>query len=220
MGLLEFFAGGGFAVPAAALQDRRAPALDSLVHHCHGFFIAGGGVGDELVECSADRRGIVAVDLDHGVADRLEFGRRGVGRLLLGHPIRLAVAVAVENRQDVGEFVVGDEVDRLPDLSFARFAIANEAIDAFVVIVVACGDSQPGCHRQTLAERSGGGIEKWEAFDRIGMAIDRRIVGPQRAQVVLVHRPPLAIDDDGPAQVGIGRVDDRHRVAFGQHQAI
>ena len=53
--------------------------------------------------------------------------------ILLGRDIvALAEFVAVEHGDDVREALVPDKIHRLPDLTLARFAVANNAIDDLV----------------------------------------------------------------------------------------
>src|SRR4030095_3362758 len=97
---------------------------------------------------------------------------------------------AVEDRQDVGEFVVRDEVNRFPDLTLARLTIAHDAVDTLVQIILARCNSQAGGDRKTLAKRPGRGIEEWKAFHRIRMTIDHRVVGSECHEIIFGHRAP------------------------------
>src|SRR5207253_2697075 len=134
-GLLEGVALGGLAVPAAALDGGAAPALDGLGDDGEGLAPDVGGTLVELVEDLLDLSGGVAVDDADIEAVGLEFGLDALLGLLGGDAVGLAVLVAVENGEDVGELAVHDEVEGLGDLAFAGFAVADDAVDAPIDLV-------------------------------------------------------------------------------------
>ena len=89
----------------------------------------------------------MAVDGPDVAAEGLELGRQRLGGLLGRDVVALALAVAVEDGHDVGELVVDDEVQRLPDLAFAALAVADDAVDSLVGARRA-GRPRPGRRRR------------------------------------------------------------------------
>ena len=52
------------------------------------------------------------------------------------------------------------------------------------------------------------------------MAVDRAVDLAQRHKIIHGHSFSLAVRKEGDTEVGAGGVDDWHRMALGQHQAI
>ena len=123
----EVFFGDGRAVVAEAELRAAPPALDGFGDDAEG--LAGDhGLGAEL-EGVDQVGGIVAVDDDDFPAEGLGLGGEVVGGLGGGDVIGLGDFVAVEDGDDIGELVLGDEVHGFPDLAFAGFAVAHDAVD-------------------------------------------------------------------------------------------
>ena len=104
-------------------------------------------MGFVFLERLADRIRIVSIDHGHIETRCLQLGGGSLGRLLRADCIGLPVAIAVENRADFDEVVVGQKADRLPDLAFPAFAIADEAKDSLIQAV------ESGCQRQPCGDR-------------------------------------------------------------------
>ena len=151
-GFFECFSGGGFAVPSAALEGWAAPALDCGGDDGDWFGVGVCGYFCEAVEGGFDLVWCVAVDGDDFEAEGDELGGHGFWRLLVGDAVCLAVLVAVDDGADIGEFVIDDEVHGFCDLSFACFAVADDAVDSSVEVVEACGFGDSGGDGEALAE--------------------------------------------------------------------
>ena len=162
----------------------------------------------------------MAVDDQRRPAKRLGLVLEALPALLRRDVVALAEPVAVEDGDDVGELLVGDEVHRLPDLAFARLAVADQAIDRLVDAVEPRGGAEPRRHRQALAERAGRRVEEGKAQRRVGMAVDRAVDGAQLHQVLRRHRLGVALRIEGDAEIGASGIDDRHRMALRQHQPV
>ena len=116
--------------------------------------------------------------------------------------------------------LIGAEIQRLPDLSLAQLAVADDAEDALRHAVKPRGACEPRRHRQALSERSGRSIEERKTKHRIGMSVDRRADLAERHQVALRHRPALAVGLERDAEIGACGIDDRHRVPLAQDQPV
>ena len=66
--------------------------------------------------------------------------------------VALAEFVAVEQGDHVREVLVRDEIHRLPDLTLARFAVANDAIDDLVDAIEAGRAAESAGDGETLAK--------------------------------------------------------------------
>jgi hypothetical protein len=170
VGLIQLLALDRRAMPPAALEHRRPPALDGGGHDRHGLIAAGSL--DEAVKRAGNRVRIMTVDAHDRHTRRLEFRGQPLRRLLRADLIRLAVPVAVEDRQDVGQRLVHDEVDRLRDLPLAGLAVADDAVNPLVEAVAPGGHPEARRHRQALAQGSGGGIEERDPLHGAGMALE------------------------------------------------
>ena len=149
MGFGQQVAGRGLAVPPATLQRRRPPALDGPGDDRHRPVTV--LILDEAIEGIANGIGIVPVSVTDRKPCRFKLGRQGLGRLLRTDLVRLAVAVAVEDRQYVGERVISDEVDGLGDLALTSLAVADDAVDALLQAIASRGDRQAGRNREAMA---------------------------------------------------------------------
>ena len=225
-GFVQFFFDGGElvlldggAVLAHSLLVGRAPAFD--------------GAGDdrqraravlddgELIERLADFAGAVAVDIGDEEAVGFELSLQAQLRLLRRNPIALGEFIGVEDGDDVGELMVDDEVAGFPDLPFTRFAVADDAVNISVERVHLGGRADARGDAEALAQRAGRGIEEMHAELRIRMAIDGGIDRTERHCHLAGHRLGLfLIGADKAAEVREGRIDDRHGMPFGEHQAI
>ena len=134
--------------------------------------------------------------------------------------VALAQRVAVEDGDHPAEALIGAEIHRFPDLSFARLAVADDAEDALRHAVEPRRAPEPRRDRQALAQRSGRRVEERKAKRRIGMAVDRRPDLAERHQVALRHRPALAVGLERDAEIGARGIKDRHRVPFAQDQPV
>ena len=153
--------------------------------------------------------------------DRFQFRAGDLGPLEIRDLVRLPVSVAVEDRHDRRQSMVDDEFDRLPDLPFAAFSVSDDAEDPLVDLIEASGDRESRGDRESLTQRTGGGVEEGKALDRIGMTVDHRRVVAQCETVLPGHRTELiAIAPDAHAQISTSRVDHRHRVPLAQHESI
>ena len=96
----------------------------------------------------------------------------------------MAVLVAVDDGANIGEFVIDDEVHGFGDLSFACFAVADDAVDSSVKVVEAggfgdaCGDGEP------LPERAGGGVEEINAFHWVWVSVEDGVPFSECGEVV------------------------------------
>jgi hypothetical protein len=212
---------GRLAVPVPRERLLGAPALDRRGHHRHrGGVVVARRLG-ERVEGVLDLRRAVPVDLAHREARGFELGRQTLGRLLLAHPPRLPVRVAVEDRQHAVELAVDDVIERLADLPLARLTVADDAVNPLVQPVQACGLGQPGRDRKPLAQRARGGVEEREPLAGVRVPLDLGIKGAQRGEVLDLHRPPVRrVGPDVPAQTRVRRVHRRNRMPLAQDEAV
>ena len=114
----------------------------------------------------------MAVNQGDMIAIRFKLLREGFRRLPAGNLVRLTIAIAVEDRQDIGELVIDDEVEGFGDLAFTRLSVTNDAEDPLVEFIRTGGDSQARRYGKSLSQRSGGGIEKRKSFHGIWMPIE------------------------------------------------
>src|SRR5690606_28651667 len=68
---------------------------------------------------------------------------------------RLPVAIAVEDRADLSQPPLGNQVERLPDLPLATLPVSDQAVDPAIEAVERGRDREPRRDRQALAERAG-----------------------------------------------------------------
>ncbi len=201
------------AVMAHAAEVRHAPTL----HRARDD-------GDRLLRArhdgGLDCRRIVPVDHFGLPAERSSLPLEMAPILRRCDEIALTERVAVEDRHDVVEALVGDEVHRLPNLALARLAVADDAVDALAEPVEPRRRAEPARDRQALAERSGRRVEERKAQRGIGMAVDRARDVAQRHEIVARHRPPRAVGRDRDAEIGACRIDDRHGMAFRQDEPV
>ena len=97
---------------------------------------------------------------------------------------RLPVTVTTENGADVVELLVNDKIGCLPNLSLARFAVTDDAVDSLVDSVGASGERKARRYRQSLTERTGGGVEERETLSRVGMAVQNAVQLAQCREIV------------------------------------
>ncbi len=69
------------------------------------------------------------IDDRHDISKIGELFRNRLLRLLRRDVIRLRQLIAVENRNHIRQRMIDDKIGCLPDLPFARFAVADDAID-------------------------------------------------------------------------------------------
>ena len=199
---------------AGAAEARHAPSLDGARDHRERPRIL------RDAERAFDRRRIVAVDDFGPRAERRRLRREMLPVLRRRDIVALAQRVAVEDGDHPAEALIGAEIHRFPDLSFARLAVADEAEDALRHAVDPRRAREPRRHRQALAQRPGRSVEERKAKHRIGMAVDRRPDLAQRHQVALRHRPALAVGLERDAEIGARGINDRHRVPLAQDQPV
>ena len=83
----------------------------------------------------------------------------------------LPLTVAIEDCTNTYKLVIDDEIGGFPDLALARFAIADDHEYASAGAVAAGGQGQARTYAEAHAQAAGGGIEKRNAFGRVGVAI-------------------------------------------------
>ena len=117
--------------------------------------------------------------------------------------------------------MIDDEVHRLPDLAFAGFAVADDAVGVAVDPVHLRSRRHAGRHAEALPQRSGGGIEEMHAQAGVRVAVDGAFNGPEIQGVLAGHLAGfgLILANDA-AEVSHGGVDDGHGVAFGKDQPV
>jgi hypothetical protein len=163
----------------------------------------------------------VAVDGLDGVAGGLELGSEAIGGLLSGDAVGLAVAVAVEDGEDVGELAIDDVVEGLRDLAFAGLAITDDAVDQAANLVESGGLSEAGGDGEPLPERAGGGVEEGEALHGVWMAVELGVHGPERLGIVAGEGAAvLGVLADHDAQLAGGGVDDGDGVSLAEDEAV
>ena len=154
-------------------------------------------------------------------AEGLELVGDAFGGLLVGDAAGLAVGVAIEDGQHIGELVLGDVVEGLGDLALAGLAVADDAVDAPVEPVEAGGLAEPGGDAQALAQRAGGGVEEGEALHGVGVPVELTLklaeVLEVRGGQLAAARGVLAVED---AELGGGGVDRGDRVALAEHEPV
>ena len=160
------------------------------------------------------------VDVEHREPDRFELPDQDLRRLLGADLAGLPVSVAVEDRQHVGQLLIDDKVQGLGDLALSGLAVADQAIDPLVQPIVFGGHAQPRGHGQPLPQRTRGGIEEADALHRAGVTVQTRIRFPQRENVVHRQRTCLVAFSDHRPQIRQRRVDNGHRMPFGQNQTV
>ena len=169
---------------------------------------------------------VVAVDDADDEAVCLALLGNPLKTLLRAHPVALGQFVAVEDRDDVREGVIDDEIGGFPDLPLARFAVADDAIDVAVQPVHACRRPQARGHAQPLPERARRGIREGKTRLRMRMPVDRAVDGAKRHRIGARHRAArraiVRFPDrrDEPTQVGVRRVENRDSVPLGKHQPV
>ena len=157
--------------------------------------------------------------LDHETR-RLELVRQLLSRLLGTDRARLPEAVAVENRQDVGQRPVDNEVNRLGDLALARLPVADDAVDPLVQPIVPRRDPQARGHREPLSQRTSRGVEKGKPFHGAWVTVQARISLPEGHDVVDRHGPDLVAQSEGHPEVTEGGVQDGNRMALGEDEPV
>ena len=216
--LLERIALGGLAVPARAGHARRAPALTA---RATSHRLSSPHALAELVEHALDLRGVVPVDRPHVEARGLEPRLDLLRALLRAHAVGLPVLVAVEDGQNVVEFLIDDEVQRLGDLPLTALPVADDAVHPLVHLVQTCRRGDPRRDRQSLPQRARRGIEEREALHRVRVAVEFRVPISQGLDVLGLEAPAVVrVLADHEAEFARRGVDDRDRVALGEHQTI
>ncbi len=175
---------------------------------------------DEGVERGLDGGGIVTIDVQDVETGCFEPGPGPLRTLLFADGTGLPVCVAVEDRQDVGQIVVHDEVERLGDLSLAGFTVADDAEDPLVEPVQAGRKTETGRGRESLTQRTSRGIEEGESLPGVRVAVERRIGGTELVEIGHRRRPSFPVTSDVGTEIREGGVDDRHGVAFGEDEPV
>ena len=136
-------------------HEGNALALDRLGQDHSGLALHGLG----LCECSLNGFEIMAVDLD-------DVGTKG-GELLIqrlgGHNIAGAAvdlqAVDVHDGAEVIELILGSGHEGFPNLTFGHFAVAQDGIDAVILVLYLTGQSHADSNGDALTQRTGGHID-------------------------------------------------------------
>ena len=129
------------AVMAGTAKARHAPSLDGARDHRERPLIL------RDAERTFDRRRIVAVDDFGPRTERCRLRREMLPVLRRRDIVALAQRVAVEDGDHPAEAVIGAEIQRFPDLSFARLAVADETEDALRHAVNPRRAREPRRHR-------------------------------------------------------------------------
>src|SRR5581483_3577875 len=127
---------------------------------------------------------------------------------VLDEPVELDLVV-IHDRDYVVDLVIRAEHGRFPDLSFLTFAVAQHHVSARRAVVEAGGAAHPESERETLAEGTGGCLERWDKT-HIRMSL---IDGSELAQ-------GFELILGSVARLGEHRVEDRARVTLRQDKAV
>ena len=205
------------AVMAQPPEARHAPALHRARDDAER--LAGATLRPGCEARPRSRR-IVAVDGHRGPAERLGLALQVLPAPAPARRIALAQRVAVEDRDHVAELLVGDEIHRLPDLALARFAVADDAVDRLVDAVDPRGGASPAATdspwpSEPVAASKNGKPSTGLGWPSIGLSMARSVI---RSSIVIGLGLPCGLE--GHAEIGAGGIDDRHRMAFRQHQPV
>ena len=198
----------GPAVPAVLVLHFGEPAPLDRAGQYHRRLVAGrvlrGGQG--LVDFGQ----VMPVDGQYPCAERLRPA--GVGAqvpLQLGGPA-LAEAVDVDDRDQVGQLVVGGLVEGLPDGPFGHLAVpAQHPHPVRELVEVLAGQGDPYPVGEALAQGPGGDVHPRQV--RRGVALEPGSEAPVPGHQLLVgHDPDRLVD----------RVEQRGGMALGEDQVV
>jgi len=193
------------AVPAVpALDQGHALALDGAGEN-HGR--APGGRGGFL-ERTQDCPDVVTVDDDGMPAEGLP--PVPVRRHVVA-PLRraaLAESVHVGDGAQVVEPVAIRDLGRLPHRALCRLAVADQHVGTVVRADAAGVERDADRGANALTQRSGRHVDERQA--RRGVPFEIAVDPPQLQEIVRRHE----------SRLGPGRVEQRRRVALGEHEAI
>jgi hypothetical protein len=168
-------------------------------------------VGRPLVSSvgAVDRLGVVPVDHDRMPTERLRALPVRVGVPAEHRLAALAEPVDIEDRRQVVELVVRSVVERLPDRSLGRLAVAVEHPDVGrhpVEVLGAQRHSDPD--RESLSERTGGYVHPGQHRSRV--ALEAAAVLPVSQQLLVVDRANRPED----------RIEEGRGMAFGEDEPV
>ena len=154
-------------MPALQVLKKGNPAALQSLGEDHQGLVAqadGGEHFEDLVE-------VVPVNLLSAPAE--SFEALLVHRKVMAQHGRLALAEAVHinHRYQIVEVVVARQCRRFPHGTLGAFAVAQQDVSAVVQIVQPRAQSHADADAQTLAQRTGGHIDKWEARSRMAFEV-------------------------------------------------
>ena len=164
------------------------------------------GLGEGLV----DRGDVVPVDDDGPGPERGHPAAVGLGVPAELGGAALAEPVDVEDRDQVGQLVVGGLVEGLPHRALGHLAVSAQDPDPVRQFVqVLAGQRDADAVGQALAERSGGHVDPGQ--DRGGVTLEPRAETPVAGHQLLVGDDPDRLED---------RVEQRRGVPLGEDEVI
>ena len=157
---------------------------------------------------------IVAIARQDAPAKRLPFARQIAERHdVLGASVDL-LSIAIDERQDVVDLVVGGVHGSFPDLAFLQFAVAVERVHPCVLAIQCLDLGSTECDGQTLTQGARGHADAWEAFFRGGVALEAAVELSKGAE--FFHREVSASGEHAVphgADVPVGQEEDILTVA-------
>ena len=136
----------------------------------------------------------------------------GGERLEIQHVLRgprLLEAVLIDDGRQIGELVFLGGRDRFPDLALTHLAVTHHHVGVSIETVEPTGQSVSDTERQSLAERSGGGLHRVESL-HVRMALERA------AEFSQGHDLLEAV----VARLAQRRIQHRHRMTLAEDKAI
>ncbi len=190
----------------AVLHGRDALALEGAGDDRGG--LSPGGQG--LAVGTVDGVDVVAVDLDRVPSEGPETARVGVEVVAVPGGAALAEAVDVDDHGEVVEVLVPGVFGGLPHRSLGQLAVAAQHPHAEVgVLEPLAGQRDADAHGQSLAERTGGGLDPRQSL--------RRGVPLQAAAQLAEGEQFLVVDGAGRLE---GGVQQGRGVSLGEHEAV
>ncbi len=193
------------AVPAVLALDRRhALALDRPGQN-HGRVVLCGLRGGKRVQQRLD---VMAVHGERVPAECVPAGRDLVHPMVELRVLALPERVHVDDAAEVVELVKERHTGRFPHRAFGHLAVAEEHVGAVVGLDAPRVERRSHTRADALAERAGRHVDKRQSRRRVPLE-----VGVEPAQLEQIR----AGEEPG---VRPGRVENRRRVPFRQHEAV